>query len=169
MIRPGARLERLGNTLWRTLIAFLPSLAQPDDAYARTLLSEAEFGLYQMMDVRDRAHACGVARRLVALDPAAPAELRRASLLHDVGKAGGRYNPLARIIAALYTPAQIAPAPRLSGLRGAWQVKRHHDRYGAELILAAGGGRRVAEIVARHHRPNGDLAAAQLRDVDARF
>ncbi len=161
----------VGNTAWRTLMALLPALARPDDLFAETLLSETEYDLYETMDVRDRAHACAVTRQLLARYPDASPVLRRAALLHDVGKTSVRYNPWLRILAALYTPRYVAPEPRLGGVRGAWQLKRHHDRYGAALILGAGGDARVAEIVACHHTGGGarDLEAARLRETDACF
>lgn len=121
------------------------------------------------MDVRDRAHGVSVAQRLTAEYPDASDALRRAALLHDVGKFGRRYNPWTRILVGLYTPSAIAPGPRLTGLRGAWQLKRHHDLYGAECIRAAGGASRVAEIVARHHHPGADPEALRLQEIDERF
>ena len=165
------RFESLGNTAWRTLIALLPTLAKPDDPFAEALLSKTEYDLYKTMDVRDRAHACAVTRQLLARYPDASPALCRAALLHDVGKTSVRYNPWLRILAALYTPRRVAPEPRLAGVRGAWQLKRHHDRYGAALILGAGGDARVAELVARHHKGGDtkDLEAARLRETDARF
>lgn len=163
------RGEWCNNTVRRTLTALFPTLARSDDASAAALLPGAEYSLYKMMDVRDRAHACAVAARLVTLYPDASRELRRAALLHDVGKTGARYHPWLRILVALYTPRRIAAEPRFTGLRGAWQLKRHHDRYGAELIVRVGGDVRVAELVARHHRPGDDAEAARLRETDARF
>lgn len=165
----GARLEQSRNLCWRTLVAFLPQLVKPDDDYAKAILTKAEYGLYRKMDVRDRAHACAVTKALKTRYPGASGALQRAALLHDVGKVGARYNPLARILVALYTPPEIAAAPRLAGFRGAWQVKRHHDRYGAELIVSAGGCARVAELVGRHHRPGTDPEASRLQEIDARF
>ncbi len=163
------RVEWWGNAAQRTLMALFPCLARPDDTLAQNTLSEAEFRLYRQMDVRDRAHACAVARRLSALYPDASDVLRRAALLHDVGKAGYVYRPWQRIFVALYTPRTVPATPRLSGLKGAWQLRRHHDRYGAEAILSAGGDARVAELVARHHRPGTDAEAARLMEIDARF
>jgi putative nucleotidyltransferase with HDIG domain len=162
-------LEGVVNTVRRTVIAFFPVFAAPDDAFAARFLSKVEFGLYRGMDARDRLHACAVTRQLLRRYPEASDELRRAALLHDVGKASTRYSPWLRVLVALYTPRSVAAEPRLRGLQGAWQLKRHHDRYGAAQILAAGGDRRVAELVARHHRPGGDLEAARLREIDARF
>ncbi len=161
--------EWLKNTFWRTTVALIPKLAEADDMFAQRHLSAEEFPLYARMDVRDRDHACTVTKTLLADYPDASPELLRAALLHDVGKTRASYNPLSRIIAALYTPSIIPAKPRFSGVRGLWQMKRHHDRYGAQMILAAGGGERVAEIVARHHAPAGDAEAARLKEVDERF
>lgn len=160
--------EWLGNALWRTLHAFVPSLARPDDGFARGLLPEPEYRLYRTMDPRDRLHALAVTRKLLELYPDATPELRRAALLHDVGKVGASYRPAQRILAGLYTPA-LPAEPRLRGLRGVWQLKRHHPAYGARLILDAGGAERVATIVLRHHDPRGDLDAARLKRTDERF
>ena len=154
--------------MWRTLHAFAPSLARPDDTFARGLLPEREYRLYRTMDPRDRLHALAVTRKLLALYPDATPELCRAALLHDVGKVGRSYRPVQRILAGLCAPA-VPAEPRFRGLRGAWQLKRHHPAYGARLILDAGGAERVADIVLRHHDPQGDADAARLRRVDARF
>lgn len=166
---PMTQREWFGNTVWRTTMALFPGLARPDDAFAAGVLTSAEYRLYRRLDRRDRDHACAVARRLLRLYPDASPELRRAALLHDVGKVDTRYNPWLRILVALYMPERVAAEPRFSGLRGAWQLKRHHDRYGAALITAVGGDTRVAEIVARHHRPGRDAEALRLREADARF
>ncbi len=159
----------LKNTFWRTTVALVPQLAHADDRFAKRLLSAEEYGLYMQMDVRDRDHACTVTKALLVGFPDASLELLRAALLHDVGKTKASYNPLSRILAALYTPPQIPAKPRFSGVRGLWQMKRHHGRYGAQMIRAAGGDARVAEIVARHHAPAGDAEASRLKEVDERF
>jgi putative nucleotidyltransferase with HDIG domain len=95
--------------------------------------------------------------------------LIRAALLHDVGKSGSKYRPVHRILVHLYTPKNIPPLPRFHGLKGAWQRHLHHDRYGAELILKSGGDAVVAEIVAKHHVPNGNQEAAMLKEIDEQF
>ena len=166
---PVLSAERLKNTLWRTTVALIPKFARADDAFAERLLPKEEHTLYLKMDVRDRDHACTVTKTLLADYPDASCELLRAALLHDVGKTRVAYNPLSRIVAALYTPWDIPAQPHLSGVRGLWQIKRHHHRYGAQMIRLAGGSERVAEIVAKHHHPAGDADAARLKEVDERF
>lgn len=162
-------MTKLKNTLWRTLQAFVPRFAAADDRFAARILLRAEYRLYKRMDVRDRAHACVVAKALLEAAPEASGALLRAALLHDVGKVSTAYRPLERILVSLYTPRSLPKAPLRGGLYGAWQRRRHHGSYGARLIVAAGGDARVAELVARHHQPAGDLEAALLKRIDERF
>jgi len=152
------------NAVWRTLHAVLPALAQPDDAFARRRLPAAEYRVYEQMDPRDRHHACHVAKALLARHPAVADELVRAALLHDVGKAGRRYRVLERVLAHLLPERPVPAEPRLDGLAGALQVKRHHHDYGAAMIRAAGGSETVARLVADHHVAGGD--AEILRRID---
>jgi hypothetical protein len=98
------RLEWLKNAFWRTAVALVPRLADPDDAFARRVLTPAEYRLYMDMDVRDRVHACAVTERLLRLAPDASGELLRAALLHDVGKSGASYSAFERILVFLYAP-----------------------------------------------------------------
>lgn len=154
------------NAARRTTIAWLPALARPDDRFARERLSPAEYRLYRRMDPRDRQHGCEVARRLLRAHPNAPDRLVRAALLHDVGKVVMPYNPLHRVAVHLWTPRHLPARPLSRGLRGAWQVKLHHHRYGADLIRRAGGSPEVAELVERHHDPRGDTEAELLSGID---
>ncbi|HEX7021619.1 MAG TPA: HD domain-containing protein [Trueperaceae bacterium] len=159
----------LRNAAGRTLVGFVPALARADDVYAESLLSPAEYRLYLQMDPRDRHHACLIAKTLCRKVPTASPELLRAALLHDVGKSAVPYRAWERIAVHIYTPGNLPPEPRVRGLRRAWQVHRFHDRYGAEMIRAAGGSERVAEIVARHRLPKGDPEAIILKEIDEVF
>lgn len=157
------------NAAWRSLTAFVPTLVVPDDSFARGSLSWPEYRLYLTMDKRDRHHACVVAKTLVETFPEASSELIGAALLHDVGKSETRYNAVLRIAAHLHTPGSVPAEPRLPGLRGVWQLHRHHDRYGARMIRSAGGNARIAEIVERHHEPGDDHDATLLKAIDEQF
>lgn len=152
------------NAPRRTLRALLPELAPPDDAFARASLPSAEYRLYLSMDRRDRQHACDVAKALRARHPGASDELVRAALLHDVGKAGRPYRLLERIVVHLLPSPWYPVEPRLEGLAGALQMKRHHPVYGAAMIRAAGGGERVARLVA--HDPSEADEVALLERID---
>lgn len=162
-------VEQLIHLTLRVAVAFFPRFAPTDDAYAARWLSPAEYALYLQMDARDRAHGVMVAKALQARCPSASPLLVRAALLHDVGKSLRPYRPLERILVHLCRPPQLPASPRLTGLAGALQQRLHHARYGAELIRAAGGHPRVAELVARHHQPAGDAEAQQLMRVEVRF
>ena len=157
------------NISRRTLYAFFPWLTQPDDVFAQTLLPPNEYLLYLAMDVRDRDHACRVAKAVRAGVPDASEHLLRAALLHDIGKSGSDYNPLERILVHLFTPVKVAASPHLKGLRGAWQRNLHHAYYGAQKIRAAGGCERVAALVEAHHQPGNDPEAASLKAIEETF
>ncbi len=157
------------NAFRRTLLAFAPAKARADDAFAQGILSAEEYKLYLKMDVRDRCHACLVAKTLSAEKPDASLELLRAALLHDVGKSGISYSAWQRIAVHLYTPRDLPLQPRLKGMRGIWQINLHHGIYGAQMIRQAGGSERVAEIIERHHKPHRDGEAALLKTIDERF
>lgn len=157
------------NAALRTARAFVPGLARPDDAFAASWLPRVEFDLYQRMDVRDRDHACRVARALLAQAPDADSTLVRAALLHDVGKADAPYRAWERIVVHVYTPASDRSwrAPTRA-VANAWRRHRDHAARGAAMILAAGGDARVATLVRHHHDADGSEEAALLRRVDTR-
>ena len=150
------------NAALRTVRGVHPALAAPDDGWASARLGDAERGLYLAMDPRDRDHAVRVARELLRTHPGAPAVAVRAALLHDVGKSRRRYRVDERILVHLVRAAPPPAEPPRRGLAGARQTAAHHAAYGAEMIRAAGGSARVAELVARHDRPPAD-------DVHARW
>ena len=163
-----ASVARFKNIVARTFVAFFPRFARPDDAFARRYLPTAEFELYLGMDARDRWHACAVARAVLREHPQASTELVRASLLHDVGKSSERFSAVERVAVHLYT-LELPPEPRLGGLRGAWQSRRHHARYGAQLIRQSGGDFHVATIVERHHAPGSHPEALILKRIEEMF
>lgn len=158
----------LKNVTWRTTCAFIPALAQPDDAYAKQLLSKLEYGLYLTMDKRDRAHACQVCKAVQAELAARPV-LLRAALLHDLGKSEGVYNPFERIFVHLFSLRDLPAEPRLKGLRGAWQRRQHHAFYGAQTLRQAGACEAVARIVEHHHSAGIDADADQLKLIEDRY
>ncbi len=137
----------LWNLLGRTVQAFLPVLAMPDDSFAEGLLSAEEFRLYLRMDTRDRSHSIRVTRRLQQLDAGADRDLLAAALLHDVAKSLLPFNPWYRVIAHLYRPTGLPAAPLQRGLRGYLQLREHHERLGARMILEAGASRSVARLL----------------------
>ena len=159
----------LSHLVWRTLCAFVPFLAKPDDAFAKRQLSAKAYSLYLSMDKRDRSHACQVASALLK-ELKDPAEvLLSAAFLHDLGKADAGYNAFERILVHLYCPRDLPKEPRLKGLWGGWQRRLHHAYYGAEKIRAAGLEELLAVIVEKHHQPEGQPLAEILKRIEDRF
>jgi hypothetical protein len=159
---------------FRLLRALSPRFANPDDVWARTILSPAEFGVYARMDARDREHAVRVLKKLLVLHPDSSLILQRATLLHDCGKLVRPYSVIERVWVGLFyglrNSSVDAQIPDFLGLPltqlSAAQVKRFHPQIGSSLILEADGDARVAEIVARHHVPGQDLDARRVHEVD---
>lgn len=156
------------NAARRTARSFSEAQAEPDDAFAQSVLRPEELRLYLGMDARDREHAVEVARALAREFPDASTELVRAALLHDVGKQRRPYRVWERILAHLWAPADMPSEPLSPGLRGAWQVRLHHAAYGAELLRAAGGCEEVARLIEQHDAADAGPEARKLQQVDGR-
>lgn len=189
---PEPKRTKLMARVQRTLRSSFAFLAKPDDAWAKSVLSSAEYTVYERMDARDREHAVRVARALLSLHPDASGLVVRAALLHDCGKQLRPYNVLERIWVGL-TVAEPDRDARLSTARltevttarpervgprktrarqakpdqlSAADVRRFHPQIGAWLIRTAGGDERVALIVERHHHPGNDPEIGWVHEVD---
>lgn len=138
------------NAARRTLLAAAPSLADPDDAWARQRLAPAEYALFERLPPEERTHGVAVAKCLAKARPD-DRDLLAAALLHDVGKLGTPRGAVVRALTHVLPPSGAAPEPRLDGLAGARQARVHHAAYGAELLRRAGSSARVVALVARHH------------------
>jgi putative nucleotidyltransferase with HDIG domain len=163
------RSKSLTGRLNRLLRAMHPSFAHPDDAWAGSRLPPLEYAVYARMDPRDREHAVRVAQKLLELHEEVSDELVRAALLHDSGKLLRPYIWLERIAAGLSnrrTENLLLPEHWNSRQFSALEIRLLHPQLGAALIRQAGGSNRVAEIVERHHHPNGDAEAAMIHAVD---
>ncbi len=153
----------------RVVQAFVPVLAKCDDEGARRVLTEAELELYESMDVRDRAHAALVVRRLRRLQPDASRDLLAAAWLHDVGKSVLPFRPVHRILAGLLPAVRGEADPLSDGLYGARQVKARHEAIGARFLEQAGSHRpaRIVAGLAAPAHPAEDPDVAVLREADA--
>lgn len=134
-----------------------------DERWVRTFLGPGELALWESMSRADRKHAAGVARRVDAAMTAPEPWILAAAALHDVGKVVAGLGTLRRTAATVV----IAVAGR--SRVGTWasgvprgSVRRriadyaHHDRLGAELLLAAGADPRTAAWARDHHRREAD-------------
>lgn len=138
------------NAVRRALLAAAPSLADPDDAWARQRLTAAEHALFERLPPEERNHGVAVAKCLAKARPD-DRDLLAAALLHDIGKLGTPRGAVVRALTHVLPPSGAASEPRLEGLAGARQARVHHAAYGAELLRRAGSSARVVELVARHH------------------
>lgn len=160
---------KLWNRFRRTVHAFVPRLARDDDGFVRQWLTEVEYGLYSRMDVRDRAHSILVAKVLLEAHPFATRHLMAAALLHDVGKSMLGFNPQHRILVHLSRPRGLPREPLADGLRGAMQLREHHELIGARMLREAGVAPEVAQFVEDLGRESaGDPELIQLRWADER-
>lgn len=75
--------------------------SEGDTAWAHAQLTAAERALWDRMAVQDRRHSVQVARRFVAMAPAAEREAVAGALLHDVGKQVSGLGTFARVVATV--------------------------------------------------------------------
>jgi hypothetical protein len=130
-----------------------------DRAWARSILTPAEFDLWSGLSAHDRRHTIQVARRVElrlastahAGDPLWPA----AALLHDVGKRAADLNLAERVVATL--AARVISVDRARGWMGSpVKAKRRlglyllHGEVGAALIRRAGGREPIAAWTEAH-------------------
>lgn len=150
--RTRARLRYRGGQFFH---GFRARLVPSEIAVVRGLLSPAELRLFLAMDPRDRRHSVDLLRWLeVTAGSKRPSEaLRRAALLHDVGK--GRlwvWDRVAYVLLEAVSPrlADVLGAPEGARWRGALWRLRHHAELGARALAEVGTDPRVVALVAAH-------------------
>lgn len=114
--------------------------APPDaieEEWARSLLLDAEWALWQQMSNQDRRHSAKVARRFVAARPEATRAEIAGALLHDVGK----------LECGLGTWGRVA-ATVVGRRTERFRAYHDHERIGAEMAAAAGSDPVTVELIA---------------------
>jgi hypothetical protein len=134
-----------------------PKRPERIDAELQRLLTPAEFDLVAPLSVSDRAHLLDVYRHLVQ-SGCRDADLLKAALLHDIGKAdgGARVGLLQRTIAVLLkvvSPGLLIrlATPARSDWRRAFQLVTEHPALGARKARDAGCSERVCWLIEHHH------------------
>lgn len=135
------------------LFAFARS---PDLELARRHLSPCEYDAFRSMSRSEQLHSVNVLRKALEADPAAPASLRTAALLHDVGKSRCHLltwqKTLAVIIEAIapHLSRRLSEDETISVWRAPFVVRRHHARWSGEILRKCGSGADVIWLVERH-------------------
>jgi hypothetical protein len=148
---PWARLRLLARRLIESVGE--PKLDPADETWARSVLTAAEFDLWEGLSAYDQCHAVRVARmverRLAPTAHGNDTVWAGAALMHDVGKVESDLTMHERVMATLASRVVgVATARRWA--RSATGAKRRigsyliHGEIGAGLIRAAGGREEVA-------------------------
>jgi putative nucleotidyltransferase with HDIG domain len=140
---------------WKALCARPLSAGERDDV--RNLLAPDESELFFRFATHDQRHALEVLGRLDMRHGAAPIAVRRAALLHDIGKIDDDLSVALRVVASIVGP------------RGRRFVHYHaHEMRGAEMLRAIGSDPLTVDLVAGTRSDGADIArwAAALRDAD---
>jgi hypothetical protein len=125
-------------------------------------LTPAQLALFDGMPIADRRHGLDVLRRLRALG-SDDRDLLLAGLFHDAGKGPSirLWHRVAWSLGERLGPWAHGLAGRLPGGDDAMARLRDHADRSASLALAAGCGRRTADLILGGGPP-GDAAAASL-------
>lgn len=162
--RPGLRRLRQG---------FAALANHPDAAVDRRLRllvsDDRQWVLLARLSSFDRSHLVAVHDTLVAMG-CDDADILRAALLHDVGKADdrGRVRLLHRVVKVLgerWCPRCLERVARRDGGwlgHGVWLATRHAEN-GAILARDAGASERVCELIHLHDDSSAALGDAGLR------
>lgn len=121
---------------------------------AQDFLPPALFDLFLRMDKADQAHSLQVFNALQD-EGEQHTDLLAAALLHDVGKAYQRPALWQRVLAVLGEPILKNRLPTMAnqparGWRKAFIIAAAHPRWGADLVLEAGGSDRLVRLIRYH-------------------
>ena len=147
-------LLHLVRRWWKALRARPLSAGERDDV--RNLLAPGESELFFRFATHDQRHALEVLGRLDMRHGAAPIAVRRAALLHDIGKIDDDLSVALRVVASIVGP------------RGRFAHYHTHETRGAEMLRAIGSDPLTVGLVAGTTSDGADIArwAAALRDAD---
>jgi putative nucleotidyltransferase with HDIG domain len=123
--------------------------AVDDQAWVDEHLDAAQLALWARLGAADQRHSILVARRFVAIRPAATTLEVAGALLHDIGKLESSLGVVGRVVATLV-------GPRGRRLR----AYHDHEDLGAAMLREAGSDEVTVELVAGRGDAARDLAVA---------
>lgn len=145
-------IQRLSQGIG-ALFAFARS---PDLAPARRHLSSCEYEAFRSLSRSEQLHSLKVLRQVLAAEPAAPQALVAAALLHDVGKSRCRLSVWQKTLAVIIEATaprlsrRLSQAESISRWRAPFTVRRHHAKWGGEMLRKCGADMDVIWLVERH-------------------
>lgn len=140
--------------LWWALTA--RPLSAETEREVQSILTSAEFAIFQRFSNNDKQHAIRVLRLLQQREQRDPS-LLKAALLHDVGKARTRLSVLDRCLIVL--ASRLVPERAQAwghntrepfGWRKAFVTKEQHPAWGADSAIAAGSDAQTVALIRWH-------------------
>lgn len=150
-------------------------------AYLQSILTPAQFALFEAFPLYEQRHALNVCRTLTGAGFGYDRDLLQASLLHDLGK----FDPVTGQSIPVWVKVANVAAGKLAGpLYRRWRERQKpaqpgnwryyfwlqaaHETRGATLARQAGGGPRVAALIGecKKLQQQGDKAALALGWAD---
>ncbi|MDQ3310508.1 MAG: hypothetical protein M3517_00105 [Actinomycetota bacterium] len=120
-----------------------------DQAWVDQHLDAAQLALWARLGAADQRHSILVARRFIAIRPAATTPEIAGALLHDIGKLESSLGVAGRIVATVV------------GRRGSrFRTYHDHEDLGAATLRDAGSDEVTVELVAGRGDASPDLATA---------
>ncbi|MCY4146225.1 MAG: HD domain-containing protein [Chloroflexi bacterium] len=152
-------MPRLRYRLGQGIRAWLAFAARPDLALARQWLSDCEYAAFCRLSRADQLHSVRVFEAVASADADAPSTLRKAALLHDIGKSRYQlavWQKTLSVLARSLAPGwfrQASAGGDLTAWRAPFSVHAHHPRWGGEILRACGSDATVVWL-AEHHQSN---------------
>lgn len=135
-----------------------------DCAPARELLPAEAQALFRSMSAGDQRHALCVLRALDR-DGEPSLALRRAALLHDVGKVCGDLKLWHRVLGVAVEAVDEGLLSRLAASDGGLYVQAHHAELGARLCEEVGLSPFVVDLIRYHESPLDEIDDLSLREA----
>ncbi len=142
---PATTQSRAGYRLWQLWRALRGTISPADDAFARRVLTPAEYQLYSRMPRYDQRHTLDVAL-LLSAEGMRDDEVLAFVLLHDIGKVRDDGQPLGLIWYGIGVLLRRLPAVRRLGERSFEPLRRLAAHETRSVTAATIGGARPAVV-----------------------